>query len=81
MIESTKSPPTTVRALLATPKPLARLHRRPPETVKACVADANAVRLMLDPLVEVCATVGADKSIWVRHAMPVLLMTVAVGVP
>ena len=65
LTESTKSPPTTVSALLANPKPLARLHRRPPETVKACVAIVPPVKLMLDPLVEVCAMDGEVRNIWV----------------
>ena len=52
-IESTTSPPTTVSAFEATPKPVARLHNNPPLTVRAWAADASEVKLMIEPVVEV----------------------------
>ena len=53
VIESTTSPPTTVSAFEATPNPLARVHSKPPVTVRDWATDASAVKLMDEPVVDV----------------------------
>ena len=78
---SKTAPPTAVKALLAAPYPDARVHDRPPITLRADVAVEYCVKFEVVPVVEVMVMFGAEIPNFTRAEIDWSFNASAEGVP